>query len=387
MCTPSAPPPPDYSGIAASSDAAAKMASDSAANDLAFRQGVYNDQKPYQQQLSDLAKQVAEQQLGASNKQEAVADENNDYWKKTYQPVERQTVMDAMGSRYLSAADRQSLSDIVSGTSTLTGKDLTTEMDRLARAAGEGSAQQADTRAQAQTNSAFQQQSQNLTRMGGNPARLAAAAASLAQNQSLARIGAQNSARDSAMNTATGLRTGVANFGRNMPNTALQSGALANQSGNSAVTNSNTGYLSNLPYAQYVSGATPNSIGAAQVGVQGALGVGGLMNQGYNTNMNYLGQTAGGGMGALTGLIGAGASLYGSGAIGALAAVSDRRLKKDVEKIGEDSRGFNWYEFEYVWGGGRRRGVMADEVEKVIPEAVITLPGGGYKLVNYGLVG
>jgi hypothetical protein len=49
---------------------------------------------------------------------------------------------------------------------------------------------------------------------------------------------------------------------------------------------------------------------------------------------------------------------------------SDPRLKKDVRKVADDPRGFGWYEYEYVWGGGRMTGVMADEVQAVMPEAI-----------------
>jgi hypothetical protein len=63
-------------------------------------------------------------------------------------------------------------------------------------------------------------------------------------------------------------------------------------------------------------------------------------------------------------------------------AFSDARLKRDVVKVGDDPRGFGWYEFEYVWGGGRRVGVMAQEVERVMPNAVLDV--GGYKAVDYG---
>jgi hypothetical protein len=301
------PPAPDYSGIAAANAEGARYAKEAADNDLAFRRQVYAESRPQQQALMDLAQRVSSAQLGAMDKQNAAYDENQGYWRESYQPVERQTIMDSMGSRYLSDADRQKLSDIVSGTSGLQGAALTSEYDRLARMAGEGSAQQALTRAQADTNSSFAQQARGLTRAGFNSGRITSAAAQLAQNQALAQVGAANTARDTTYNQAMGLRTGVANFGRNMPNTALQSGALANQSGNSAVANMNTGFNSALPYAQYQSGGVGNQMGAAQIGMQGQLGMGGLMNQSYNAQM----QNSGGGMGALLGIGKLGLQAYG----------------------------------------------------------------------------
>lgn len=76
-------------------------------------------------------------------------------------------------------------------------------------------------------------------------------------------------------------------------------------------------------------------------------------------------------------------NILGTGA-GAAMAYSDSRLKRNVVKLRDDPRGFGWYEFDYLWGGGRHVGVMAQEVEAVIPAAVIDI--GGYKAVNYNLL-
>lgn len=60
---------------------------------------------------------------------------------------------------------------------------------------------------------------------------------------------------------------------------------------------------------------------------------------------------------------------------------SDRRLKKNIERIGTTDSGLGIYSFDYIWGAPSI-GVMADEVEKVIPNAVITRPDG-FKMVDY----
>jgi hypothetical protein len=75
----------------------------------------------------------------------------------------------------------------------------------------------------------------------------------------------------------------------------------------------------------------------------------------------------------------------GSAAQGASAimALSDRRLKTDVERIGERPDGLGVYAFRYLWSPVRHIGVMAQEVLDVKPEAVVHLPGG-YMAVNYG---
>ena len=63
---------------------------------------------------------------------------------------------------------------------------------------------------------------------------------------------------------------------------------------------------------------------------------------------------------------------------------SDRRLKRNITKIGTRPDGLGVYEFEYVWGGGRQIGLMAQEVLGVYPDAVGE--SGGYLTVDYGKV-
>ena len=64
-------------------------------------------------------------------------------------------------------------------------------------------------------------------------------------------------------------------------------------------------------------------------------------------------------------------------------AASDRRLKSNIERIGTHPLGIGIYEYDIF--GKRQRGVMADEVETVLPEAVAIHPSG-YKMVNYGML-
>jgi hypothetical protein len=92
---------------------------------------------------------------------------------------------------------------------------------------------------------------------------------------------------------------------------------------------------------------------------------------------------------------------YGTAGVSALAlnnalnpaSGSDIRVKENIERIGTLANGLGLYEFEYKpefkdhpqCGHGRFRGVMAQEVEKLIPEAVVTMDNG-YKAVKYNLV-
>jgi hypothetical protein len=44
----------------------------------------------------------------------------------------------------------------------------------------------------------------------------------------------------------------------------------------------------------------------------------------------------------------------------------------------------NVYEFDYIWGGGRQIGLMAQEVQTIYPGAVSE--SGGFLMVDYSKV-
>lgn len=71
------------------------------------------------------------------------------------------------------------------------------------------------------------------------------------------------------------------------------------------------------------------------------------------------------------------------GMIGTLASLSDARLKENVERVGtHQGLGIGIYKYNFPWSPKTEVGVMAQEVEKVKPEAVIEV--GGVKAVDYG---
>ena len=76
------------------------------------------------------------------------------------------------------------------------------------------------------------------------------------------------------------------------------------------------------------------------------------------------------------------------GTLGAAAIMSDIRTKENIKRFGMLPNGLPVYEYEYrpEWkdeaGHGKFVGVMAQEVEEIMPEAVITRPDG-YKMVDY----
>jgi hypothetical protein len=63
---------------------------------------------------------------------------------------------------------------------------------------------------------------------------------------------------------------------------------------------------------------------------------------------------------------------------------SDRRLKKNIKRVGTHTLGIGIYEFDYV-KGGHAVGVMSDEVRSVLPQAVV-VDADGFDMVDYSLL-
>jgi hypothetical protein len=121
---------------------------------------------------------------------------------------------------------------------------------------------------------------------------------------------------------------------------------------------------------------TPNQAQTAGADILGAT------QAGYNAqlaNVNAQNAASGGFMSGLMGLGGAGIMRY-----------SDERLKTNIEKVGSLENGVNLYSYNYKDGydlpEGRQIGVIAQEVEAVMPEAVVEMDNG-FKAVNYAMLG
>lgn len=121
------------------------------------------------------------------------------------------------------------------------------------------------------------------------------------------------------------------------------------------------GYLDAMDPTVPQFGSTPN------VGVN-PIDIAGMMQNQYNVK-------AQGRNNILSGLFG----------LGGAAIMSDRRAKRDIERIGVLDSGIPVYRYRYVGDTKINVGVMADEVEKVNPNAVMT-GDDGFKRVNYGML-
>ena len=207
--------------------------------------------------------------------------------------------------------------------------------------------------------------------MGINPTSPAAIAAmsGRATTNAAAEASAMNRARAGARELGMKLKSDAANFGRGGQSGILQFGAGAGANSTGAF------------------GIASGAVGAGNAGAAVPMAGYGQAMQGYQANMNaYAGMASthmsqqaqmGGGLGSALGSV---AGLAGS------FMTSDRRLKRDIVRVGTHSTGLDIYEFNYVWGGERQRGFMADEVEKIMPAAVIYMPDG-YAVVNYSMLG
>lgn len=65
---------------------------------------------------------------------------------------------------------------------------------------------------------------------------------------------------------------------------------------------------------------------------------------------------------------------------------SDIRLKRDITKLTQLDNGLSLYRFRYLWSDTYYVGVMAQEVEQIMPDAVVRAPDG-YLRVNYARLG
>lgn len=218
---------------------------------------------------------------------------------------------------------------------------------------------------------------------------------SQAYNQAMSSFGQQRN--DAATQAALqGIGLGMQQQGLTY-NQNLQKQNLANLLRNSAFQEQS--YLRSLPlnelnalrsgsqvqmpqfgsYAQQATTGGPDILGATQAGYQGALGAANAQNAAAQQAGSGLGSLAGVGLGYFMG--GPVGGLLGSGVGGALGGLfSDRRLKKNIKRIGSVGD-LGVYSYQYIWGGPRQVGFMADEVAKVSPQAVKDF--GGLKVVDY----
>lgn len=161
-----------------------------------------------------------------------------------------------------------------------------------------------------------------------------------------------------------------------------QQGAYGAQTG-ASIANTITGGANN---AAQTSLAGAQAAAAGQIG--GANAIAGGLNSALNNSLFAYNAFGGGGGGSLSSI-----NDFASGAISGLNipyegvggyTLSDARLKTDIRRVGRTDEGLGVYTYRLKSGGPKQMGVLAQEAEKIRPEAVRNI--GGVKMVHYGKI-
>ena len=228
----------------------------------------------------------------------------------------------------------------------------------------------------------------SMTRMGVNPndGKMAAMVQQNNLQEALAKASAGRAASDAARAEGMQLKSNAANMLSGYPSMGMQASSAGAGFGGMGLTVANNGLAG--------AGSAMNFVNAGLQGMGAGYGqasqmagqMGSNATSMFNAQANYKNTQD-----QIAAAYDPFATLIGAGAqIGAAWAgkPSDRRLKENIELVGRDERtGLSLYEFNYIDMPTRRfRGVMADEVEKLYPDAVMTMEDG-FKAVHYAALG
>lgn len=333
----SAPKPDPNIGAAAKDSAAI------AKETLEWNKMIYEQDAPKRQQEYELAKRFADSAIESQQFNDDLSKQYFERLKGTFFPVEDAMVDEAMKAG--GAEDQEMFATQARG-------------DLAAATANQNA-----------------QNSRMMQSMGINPnsGRYQAMLRTQGIGNAAIEANAMNQARQAARNLGWAKKADAASLGRNLPGNQATSSQVALQASGAGLNAANQPIATGLQ-----SQAAMNQgfqTGLQGYNQQGQLGLGIYQGklQGYQAQNEMIG-----------GMVGIGGSLLAAGA-GAM-KFSDRRLKVNIEHIGQTVMGLNLYEFEYLWSPTRHKGVMADEVLEVMPEAVL-LGDDGYMVVDYDVLG
>jgi hypothetical protein len=315
---------PDYGPMAQASKESAEIMAALGKEQLDFTKAQYAENAPI---LQDIAKK----QIEVQDQTLAQGKDYYDYMVSQQRPVEEALNKDAM------AAGSEEAQEIAAGKAAADARQGTTSMQNQIIRQG--------------------------LRYGYSPAKLASMAGDTAAAQGLSVASAMNQAREKEKTLGYAKKMDVAGLYRGLAGASQGAYGVALNAGNSAGQNQmQPGQVAMQGMAQGT-----NTIGAGRS----------MYQSGLSNVLNAQVQSAGQGM-DVGGLMSGAASLF---------ALSDRNAKEGIELVGVDAAtGLNLYEFNYTGEVERYIGVMADEVEKVRPDAVIE-GADGYKRVNYAELG
>ena len=314
---------------------------------LAFSKQQYEESgKPLQQQMIAASKQGLEQQNTLYNlnlpQAQAAADQNLKYGLPA-QEAYYKMVNDYSAPEYQEQQARMAMGDVANASAS---QQMQTDRALAARGIDPTSGAAVYARGMNQMGSTA------MAAAASNRARMAAQQLGMTLKQDSANFGRGGYANVGA---ASGVAGGAASGGF-----GIASGAIG--ANNQAGAGMMQGYgMAANGYGQQMSTYMNGAIANQQSQAQESAGLGGAL-----------------------GTLG-GAALR-AGGWGGLFAMSDRRLKTNITRVGTLDNGLPVYEFCYVGSDEVHTGCMADEVEKVVPAAVMT-GADGFKRVNYSMVG
>jgi len=325
---------PDYGPLAQASKESAEIMAGLGRDQLNFAREQYESVKP-------LMDRIANAQIAAQEEQMGMAREAFDYQQEVFRPLERSIVADA--ENFNTAEYREQLASQAAADAGL---------------------------AFAQTQKANQRA---MASMGVNPnsGRFQGLASQSNLGLAAQRAGAMNATRRQAEQMGYARKLDAAGLGRGL------SGASLGAYGGATAAGSAAGASAQSAGAAYMAGMGQ---GASTIGSGLNMQMSGLSNILNNQTTAYINSNDSF-LGDLGGFLGGAASAY-------KAFGSDRRIKENIEAVGVDQRtALTLYEFNYKGDETRRfRGVMADEVELVYPDAVEDTDLG-FKAVRYDLLG
>jgi len=216
-------------------------------------------------------------------------------------------------------------------------------------------------------------------------------------NRQLQALGLANSANNDNLSGNVSGQGAVAGLGQQ--GLANTTGILANMPAMAAAKNIDANQLgqvgaTQMGYSQAVlDAANQDPWTKAQNLANIAQGIGGMGGTSWSVGTKSTDPGVGGAIGGIVGGAGALNNLFaapagGTSAIAGMAslfAASDERIKENIEPVGKLDNGQKIFAYNFKGDNKPQIGLLAQLVEKDMPEAVMTDPATGIKMVNYGL--
>lgn len=302
-----------------------------------FYKQEYENNKPQQQKMNEVAAQVQEQLLASSRLSDSYAKDYQDYMINTFRPLEKSIVNDA------------------------------TSYDTAGRREQEAAKGLSDVRQAFDTQRQISQRNSERAGINPNSGNAQALNAQMDVQEAIAGASAVNKGRANAENTARALKMDAASLGRNLPINQMAS----QQAANSAATGGLNAGLAAAQNQRAGLAVMGQGFNAASSGVQAS---GNMLNQQYNNQLQawqanqQANDSAWGNIGSVVGM---GASIF----------ASDENIKKNINDFDEDEalEGIentdvkSWeYDEEKAEGLDSKRhiGAMAQELNKNFGDVV-----------------